>query len=663
MAASTPRIHRTALTLAAICILAHESLAIAAPPVIGNLSLRRLQIGATTTLVIDGADLMPQPQLMLPAPIAKQTVHPGGTANHVEIDVTLEGNVTPGIDHLRVSTPGGISGAVAVGMDTLPQRPIGTATTPLPAADLPAALSGSLAGGQTANTVVALKRDQQLVIEVEARRLASALDPVIHVYDSRGVPLAWAEGASALGGDARLTFTAPADGNYRVELHDAVYQAGNPGFYRLKIGSWYYAGMVFPPVMQRGTKATLAFAATNLPAGAKVDIDMPANSSDMPAPWPAGMQVAGFRPVVLASDVQETVQSPAAKEAANATAKGAADASLQQIVAPAGFSGRLTAAKEDQLRVAVEPNERLRFEVLAARIGSPVDCVLSIRDEHGNQLASNDDQPGTTDPGLDFNVPGNSHAVVVAIKDVTGRGGPDCIYHLAVSRLDRPDFALSLVDDRGEIPPGGMGLLRVLARRTDYNGPIDLSFQGLPVGVTAKDAVIDAGTDEALVSLVSADGTHGRGNCHRCRHGDRRWSENRSHRRIAGDGRDVMAAVAPIGICRGANRVAGNRRGTGQSAQRPDVQAGRESAAGGESQSRRGRRRRCFQRRRAFVACQHAAVARKEDPRQRQEKIPAEGSRRSQASIAIGQRTDDCGGANRRDGSTADPRRYATLGI
>ena len=273
-----------------------------------------------------------------------------------------------------------------------------------------AAFSGSLAGGQTANTIVALKKEQQIAIEVEARRLGSALDPVIHVYDHRGVPLAWAEGVSALGGDARLDVHRSGRRQLSIEFHDAVYQAGNPGFYRLKIGTWYYAGMVFPPVVQRGNKASLEFAATNLPAGSKVEIDMPANSSDMPAPWPAGMQVAGFRPVVLASDVQETVQSPAAKEAAketaNATAKRA-DVSLQQIVAPAGFSGRLTAAKEDQVRVAVEPNERLRFEVLAARIGSPVDCVLSIRDEHGNQLASNDDQPGTTDPGLDFNVPGN----------------------------------------------------------------------------------------------------------------------------------------------------------------------------------------------------------------------------------------------------------------
>jgi len=497
--------------ISAICSLGIATVAVAAPPTISNLSLRGLQLGATTTLAIDGANLLPQPVLLLGAPIAKQTVRPGAAATHVEIDVTLDSGIAAGIYHLRIATDGGASAPVAVGLDTLPQRPIGSSPTPLPPGSLPAAFSGTLAGGQSADTFVTLKKDQQIAIEVEARRLGAALDPVIHVYDQRNVPLAWAEGMTALGGDARLTFTAPADGPYRVELHDAVYQAGNPGFYRLKIGAWYFAGLVFPPVVQRGTKATLEFVDTNLPAGSKVEINMPTDAAAMPAPWPAGVQGAGFRPVVLASDVPELVQQGARGEGRGASepanSKDAAKGTLQQqFVAPTGMSGRLTKAKEDEYRVAVEPNERLRFEVLAARIGSPVDCALTIRDEHGGQLAANDDQPNTIDPGLDFTVPANLHAVVVALKDVAGRGGPDCVYHLAVSRRDRPDFALSVADDPIEIPPGGIGLVRIAVRRTDYNGPIELSFQGLPPGVTVKDALIDAGTDEALISLPAADG-------------------------------------------------------------------------------------------------------------------------------------------------------------
>lgn len=512
---ATLGIVRTASLVCVVCVVG-SVVASAAPPTVANLSLRGLQTGATTTLAIDGANLLPDPRLLLPVSGVKQTVRPGATATHVEFDVSLDAAIPPGIYNLRVASAGGVSPPAAIGLDSLAERAMTRAPSAAdsgePAGSPPTAFSGSLSGDQTANTVVSLKKGERIVVEVEARRLGSPLDPVLHVYDRRDVPLAWAEGTTPLGGDARLSFVAPADGPYRVELHDAVFRAEGKAFYRLKIGSWYYAGMVFPPVVQRGTKAVLEFADTNLPPGTKVELNMPADAADMPAPWPDGQRpdgqrpegrrpegerMAGFRPVVLASDVPEIVQSPQ-----KATAAGAA----QEVVAPAGISGRLTAAKEDTYRVAVEPNMRLRFEVLAARIGSPLDCELSLRDEHGGQLAGNDDQPGTVDPGLDFTVPANMHTLVVAVKDVSGRGGPDCIYHVAISRLDQPNFTLSLADDQLEIPPGGIGLMRIAVQRTNYSGPIELSLHGLPPGVGVNEAVIEAGSDEALVSLPAAVG-------------------------------------------------------------------------------------------------------------------------------------------------------------
>ncbi len=148
----------------------------------------------------------------------------------------------------------------------------------------------------------------------------------------------------------------------------------------------------------------------------------------------------------------------------------------------------------------------LRFEVLAGRIGSPLDCSLTIRDEHGKELVMNDDQPGTVDPGLDFTVPNNLHTIVAGVKDVTGRSGPDCIYHLAITRPGQTRFTLALADDRVHIPTAGMGLVRITAQRAGYNGPIELAFRGLPPGVGAGDAVIEAGSNEALVSLPAAGG-------------------------------------------------------------------------------------------------------------------------------------------------------------
>ncbi len=176
-------IRTTSITFAVLLVATAS--AIAAEPAIGNLSLRGLQIGATTTLAIDGANLLPRTRLLLSTPIARQNLRPGATPTHVEIDVTLDDVVPAGIDELRVATAGGVSAPVAIGLDTLPQRPIAgeTPTSPESAGPLPVAFSGSLSGGQVANALVRLKKNDPIVVEVEAQRIGSALDPVIHVYD------------------------------------------------------------------------------------------------------------------------------------------------------------------------------------------------------------------------------------------------------------------------------------------------------------------------------------------------------------------------------------------------------------------------------------------------------------------------------------------------
>jgi hypothetical protein len=130
---------------------------------------------------------------------------------------------------------------------------------------------------------------------------------------------------------------------------------------------------------------------------------------------------------------------------------------------------------------------KLRFEMLAARAGSPVDGSISIRNTQGAQLAANDDRPNTTDPALDFTVPANVATIVLSVKDVVGRGGPTHVYRVAIHDASQPDFTLTVQEDRIEVPQSGTTLLRVRSTRTAYNGPIRLSLEGMPEGVTLLD--------------------------------------------------------------------------------------------------------------------------------------------------------------------------------
>lgn len=69
--------------------------------------------------------------------------------------------------------------------------------------------------------------------ETQARRYGSALDPTLAVTDASGKVLASDDDAPGLGKDARLEWTAPADGDYVVQLTDLHGRGGNTFVYHL----------------------------------------------------------------------------------------------------------------------------------------------------------------------------------------------------------------------------------------------------------------------------------------------------------------------------------------------------------------------------------------------------------------------------------------------
>src|SRR4051794_3625547 len=91
-----------------LAFLAFLPAAEAAEPVVRNLNVRGLQIGGTTTLVIDGDDLGKEPRLLLPFG-AKQTRDPKSTDKQATFTISLDNAVTPGYHHLRVVTDHGVS--------------------------------------------------------------------------------------------------------------------------------------------------------------------------------------------------------------------------------------------------------------------------------------------------------------------------------------------------------------------------------------------------------------------------------------------------------------------------------------------------------------------------------------------------------------------------
>lgn len=460
----------------------------AAEPEITGTNFRGLRIGHKTTLQFQGYELGPRPQVLLPVPIASQTVKPGATPENVAIEIELAQDIHPGIYPLWLITAREIAPPIFVGIDELPQAPISAELS-----QLPVALHGRIGGTAIARTSFQGKKGERIVVDVEARRLGSDVQPNLRLLDPRGTQIAWSHGRVALWGDPRIEATLPKDGRYQIELHELAYQGGRPNEFRLKAGKLHYADFVFPLGAQRGTKAKLQFAGTSATKRELPAVDLSDAVFAVPVRLPPQAGFTGTPPTLRVSDFPNVVEPDGPQ------------GEMPQAAVPAALNGRLLPGEEDRFRLQVAPKSRLRMEVFAHRAGSPLDSVLLVRDENGRELARNDDQAETVDPGLDLTVPDSVKQIVVALRGRTDAGGPDYLYRIEVTQR-QPDFALRAENARLGIPQGGAALLRVTADRQGYGGPIRLDWRHLPQGVQPSAAEIPAGANSALITLTAASG-------------------------------------------------------------------------------------------------------------------------------------------------------------
>jgi hypothetical protein len=481
---------KTSRVILAIGILSAFTQAVLAAPNITSMSVRGLQIGGTTKVIIQGSDLLPAPQLVTTFAIAKQTVIGKPAANRIEFDVTLGTDITPGVFNLRVANEKGISPAVVVTVDHLAQIPLAAKI-----ASLPVALHGTVAGSNIVKTVFTGTKNQKVTIDVEAIRIGGKLRPVVHLYDSRRRQIAWSLPNSTLFGDARLTTILPADGDYTIELHDLQYAVQNPNYFRIRVGSFQYVDQVFPPAIQKGKAAKLQLIG-NVPA----EVNVVAGSLDKfgslaPVPWSDPKTASGIRPKLLISNIPELVET-ASKEAP------------QQLPAiPVAVSGRLDAVGQiDRYVVPVTEGAKLRFEVFADRIGSPIDTLLELKNDKGGRLGLNDDFTGTPDSRIDYTVAKGIKVIYVELKDQVERASAQSIYRLAVTSLDetskKPGFTLNIASDTQNVPLGATRLLHVTAQRENYTGPIKIQVDNLPAGLTVSAPDIAAGSNATLVTIT-----------------------------------------------------------------------------------------------------------------------------------------------------------------
>ena len=108
--------------------------------------------------------------------------------------------------------------------------------------------------------------------------------------------------------------------------------------------------------------------------------------------------------------------------------------SAQSLKPPVAVDGGCDELAADFYRLTVRQGQRLTFEVVAQRLGSPLDARLRLLDAQGRELAANDDASGS-DPVLRHTFKASGECLV-EIRDTRHQGGPRHRYRLRIGEFE-----------------------------------------------------------------------------------------------------------------------------------------------------------------------------------------------------------------------------------
>ncbi len=407
--------------------------------------------------------------------------------------LAISQELAPGRYAFRVVTPLGISepGSFMVGQwaEVAEKEPNNTPQT-AQALMGPVTVNAKSDGGEDVDVYkVTLAAGETFVAEAQAgATLNSPMEPVLVLRDATGHDRA---SASALNRpDARLSFTPTAAGEYFLIVHDLRYAGSADHHYRLSVGKLPTVQSVFPLGGRAGSRVALTLTGTNLTTSEQT-VAMPTELPFDPMPFVSRLRLG----VSTAPELNEAEPNDAPMTA-------------QLVNLPVTVNARLTAPSagredKDHFRFTATKGQVIVMEVLAARLGSSLDGVLTVLNKDGGELASNDDARGK-DPFLAFTAP-DSGEYLVRITDLNGRTGPEFGYRLSLTPA-QPDFALTLAPDCLTVGPGDrIPVIVSAARQYGLDEAINLDFGALPPGFQLIGAPqIPKGQSEVTLYLTAA---------------------------------------------------------------------------------------------------------------------------------------------------------------
>jgi hypothetical protein len=470
----------------------------AAPPQLGHFEPLALAPGKTIELTINGQNLQDPRSLWTTfaarcdfVPATDEIAKKG---EKLICRVTVPRDEQVGIGALRVVTGEGVSNPVLVMLDDLPtmvETSDNHTVQQAQSIEVPTAIDGQCDAVQEDIFRFHARLGQRVSFEVVSQRLGSKLDPVLRLLKADGKEIIRFDDAESSAGDSRFRHTFDSDGDYLLAIGDVRHAGGNEYRYRLRVGSFPLIAAAYPLGGRSGAVTSFELAGSDIDPLAKLHVALPDTQNtrrlvSFGVPSAEGVGSGWFQ-VEAGPETESLEQEPN---------DSVAEATLAQF--PGVLNGRFDKPRDrDYFKFKAQKGQHLRCLSNSRELGSACDVYMSLHKPDGSQIAEARQDRQTV---LDVDVPADGE-YLLHVEDLLVGGVPaaDHVYRIHLSDT-YSGFSLHSEALQYSVPQGGTFIVKVLAQRTGYNGPIELAVDGLGEGIKLEGNKFDGA--ETLLKIT-----------------------------------------------------------------------------------------------------------------------------------------------------------------
>lgn len=510
------------------------------------------QVGKETEVQVHGGDLEGAAELRF--------THPGITAeltNTAErkFKVSVAEDVPTGVYEVRVVGALGLSNSRLFAVSTLDESRSPSGNTSMKTA---AALGDdSVVNGVCVVRLsswfqVKAKKGQRLLLRISAKSLDSRMSPVMLLRSGAGERLA------RTNADGLIDFTAPANGNYLIQVHDEIFRGGTEFFFRLENSSGAHVDFISPPIVPSFSESKITLFGRNLPGSKPAGLkaadgqsleQLSVKISELTQAGQPGGVVLPPAAIVLdggvfrlpgnsvASNPFFVGLSPGNSLTMEQDGNDTADRA-QRIPTPGLVAGSFYPARDvDCFMFAIKKNEVYWLDVFSQRLGCSTNPYVTTQivgvSEDGKEspeavkeFYDSKDNPGgrgfnvsNRDMSWSFQAKADGYCRVI-LRDLVNQSSEDPSRGYVVAlRRERPGFRLvvhpqtvAAVWKKNKIIELMATHLRkgttlpvelIVLREGNFTGPITITAEGLPKGVELHHCLVKA-NQKAITAFLTA---------------------------------------------------------------------------------------------------------------------------------------------------------------